>query len=152
MTYKQDISRTLKFKLFKIFIILEYNLNKLLSYIKTTPKYVANNFWNILLFILFIVPIYGTIIWDWNLPSIYYLYMLIMICKYIIDFIKIIDDSQYDNLDDIKNEYPHLFNNSSNNKKYIKPLTILEFQKQKNGGLTDEEVKKRKEEIWKKLS
>lgn len=155
MTYKQNVNQKVRYNLLKFIIFLEDIAVDFLLFMsrlkRIIPEWIVDNFWNIILFLLFILPPIFCEIFECELPGIYIIYAIIMGVAYLMKFANMMDKSQsntygYQSYDEHEmDSYP-----KRNPYKYI--YDPMAKQKDKNGGLTDKEVKERKKDIWKKLS
>lgn len=154
MTYKQDVNQKIRFSMFKFLIFFECIIIDFLLFISRvkskTQKIIINNFWGIISFLFLIIPPFLCEYYNWELPGLYVAYAFIMCFVYLIK-IATLRDQKYNYFNDdyeIENDY---YSNPKT-KSYTKVYDPLIREKDKNGGLTDNEVKQRKKDIWKKLS
>ena len=162
MTYQNNTNSKFKVIMFILWYIFYDKMRDIFFNVKLrTSKvrmwmldFLLENFWEILLLLILVIPPILCNIFDWEIPTVYIIYAVIMGFKYFFMMLGAVDDghSGYNNYNN------NHWNTGSTGSTYTKPVTNpYKFEangneKFRNGGLTDKEVMDRKKLIRKKLS
>lgn len=155
MTYKHDKNHKVRYNMTKFLLSLEFIIIDFLLFFSKIkfkiPKIIINNFWFIISLLFLIIPPILCEYNEWEIPSIYVLYAFIMGFVFLIKFATLRDQSNNSYFNDdyeLEND-DYIVPRAKSYKRIYDPL---KREKDKNGGLTDKEVKERKKDIWKKLA